>query len=51
MWRREISDAFVNAAHPGVGGVQVLGSKKLQMEEDGQQFFRGHCMTDKHDSA
>ena len=40
-----------NAAQPGVGRVQVLGSKKLQTEEEIQQFFIGHCMKDKHDSA
>ena len=41
-----------NAAQPGVGRVQVLGSKKTEEEdEDDEEQFFGHCMKDKQDSA
>ena len=48
-WTVAVGPKIFNAAQPGVGHVQVLGSKK-QTEEEEEQFF-GHCMTDKHDSA
>ena len=38
------SIGIFNAAQPGVGRVQVIGSKKLQKAAE-EQFF-GHCMTD-----
>ena len=42
---------FLSAAQPGVGCFQVLGSKKIQTEDQEEQCSCSHCLNDEHDSA